>query len=376
MKTRNLTVYLRWGAALLLPAALILLFELLKGSQARMGWWVDHVMAPVEQYLGRIWSVFPMLSVAEVLTALVLILGVVWLVRAVVLLIRKREGALFARRLLAMLGVVLWIWAGVCWMWNAAYYAPSFTQRSGLDVQPYSVETLEEVTALFARKAAEYSTQVQRDQDGLFAEDRESIFSQGVSVYDNLKEEFPFLKVEISGSEGDISTPRAKPLFFSRLQSILGFTGVYFPFTGEANVNVDAPSCLLPATIAHEMAHQRMVAAEQEANFVGIAASVTSGDPVFQYSGYLMGLIQLCNALAPVDGAAWNEIVQTYFTQELANDWNHNNAYWAALSSPVEDAAEQAYDSFLKGNDQELGMRSYGACVDLLVAYFGAQAAG
>ena len=37
----------------------------------------------------------------------------------------------------------------------------------------------------------------------------------------------------------------------------------------------------------------------------------------------------------------------------------------------VEETAEQVYDSFLKGNDQELGIRSYGACVDLLVAYFG-----
>ena len=95
---------------------------------------------------------------------------------------------------------------------------------------------------------------------------------------------------------------------------------------------------------------------EQEANFVGIAAAVTSGDPVFQYSGYLFGLVQLCNALAPVDRDTWNAIVQQYFTQEMANDWNAN---------------KQVYDSFLKGNDQELGIRSYGACVDLLVAYFG-----
>ena len=46
----------------------------------------------------------------------------------------------------------------------------------------------------------------------------------------------------------------------------------------------------------------------------------------------------------------------------------------AALSgcaSPVEETAGQVYDSFLKGNGQKLGMRSYGACVDLLVAYFG-----
>ena len=71
------------------------------------------------------------------------------------------------------------------------------------------------------------------------------------------------------------------------------------------------------------------------------------------------------------DREAWNGIVQTYFTPEMAADWNANNAYWAELSSPVEETAEQVYDSFLKGNDQELGIRSYGACVDLLVAYFG-----
>ncbi|MEI3141541.1 MAG: DUF3810 family protein [Lawsonibacter sp.] len=132
---------------------------------------------------------------------------------------------------------------------------------------------------------------------------------------------------------------RAKPLIFSRLQSILGFTGVYFPFTGEANVNVDAPACLIPATIAHEMAHQRMVASELEANFVGIAACVTCGDVVFQYSGYLMGLIQLCNALYPVDGGG----VAGHCT----------TTYWAALQSPVEDAAGQVYDTFLKGQRPE-----------------------
>ena len=136
-------------------------------------------------------------------------------------------------------------------------------------------------------------------------------------------------------------------------------------------MNIDAPACMIPATVAHEMAHQRMTASEQEANFVGIAAAVSSGDPVFQYSGYLFGLVQLCNALYPAAPEAWREITGTYFTQELANDWNANNAYWAELSSPVEDAAGQVYDSFLKGNDQELGMRSYGACVDLLVTYFG-----
>ena len=350
---------------ILLPVLLIVLFEAMKGQKSWMDRWVSGVMAPVEQALGRICALLPWISVAEVLTALFLLGSVFWLIRAAVLLARERAAGRFLRRLLAFASAVLWLWAAVSWMWNAAYYASGVQEKSGLEVRPYSVETLAQVTALFAQQAAEFSTQVERDEEGLFSVSLEEIFGRGPAIYENIVKEFPFLELEPS--------VRVKPLLCSRLQSILGFTGVYFPFTGEANVNTDAPACMIPATIAHEMAHQRMVASEQEANFVGITAAVLSGDPVFQYSGYLMGLVQLCNALAPVDREAWNAIVQQYFTQEMASDWNANNAYWAELSSPVEETAGQVYDSFLKGNGQKLGMRSYGACVDLLVAYFGAE---
>ncbi len=168
---------------------------------------------------------------------------------------------------------------------------------------------------------------------------------------------------------------RAKPIFFSRFQSRLGFTGMYFPFTGECQRKRGRPGLPVPATIAHEMAHQRMVASELESNFVGIAACVTGEDVTYQYSGYLMGLIQLCNALYDVAPQTWQAIARSTFTAELSQDWQDNNQYWAAMRSPVEDRAEQVYDSFLKGNGQSLGIRSYGACVDLLVTYFG-QAAG
>ena len=300
MKKQNLRPLLPWGMALVLPLVLLLLFEALKGNQSLMDRWVSGVMAPAEQFLGRVWSLLPWFSVAEVLTALFLVGSAVWLIRALVLLVRERAGGRFLRRLLAFGSALLWLWAAVSWMWNAAYYASSFQERSGLKAEPCSVETLAQVTALFAQRAAELSTQVERDENGLFAESLDEVFDRGPAVYENLAQEFPFLELEPS--------VRVKPLFFSRLQSILGFTGVYFPFTGEANVNVDAPACMIPATVAHEMAHQRMVASEQEANFVGIAAAVTSGDPVFQYSGYLFGLVQLCNALAPVDRDAWNAI--------------------------------------------------------------------
>lgn len=352
-----------WLACLAAPLVLVMLFHLLKGRQSLMTAWVFGVMAPVERFFGRIWAIFPF-SVAEVLTALFLTGCAVWLIRAVVLLFREKAPLPFLRRLAALAAAWFWLWAGLCWLWNAAYYVPTFAQREGLETSPYTVEELAAVTEYFARQAAALAPQAARDEEGHFIEDLSDCFRRGPEIYQNLARRFPSL---------DIKPTRAKPLLFSRLQSVFGFTGVYFPFTGEANVNVDAPACLVPATIGHEMAHQRMVSSELEANFVGIVACTSCDDGVFQYSGYLMGLIQLCNALYSVSPDAWNDIANRTFTPELSVDWAENNAYWRALESPVEDMAGDMYDSFLKGNDQELGIQSYGACVDLLVSYFGAK---
>ena len=350
----------KWPAALGLPAVLMVLFRLLRSDAEIMERWVLGVMAPLEQRLGRLWSVVPF-SVAEVLSAAALLGGVFWLVRAMVCLVRQRRLRPFIRRLLAMGAVCLWLLAGLDWLWNAAYYAHGFARRAGLTVQPYTVEELAAVTEEFARQASALAVQMPRDAEGHFVLSVDECLVRGTQVYGGLEEAFPFLELE-----GE----RAKPLLCSRLQSALGFTGIYFPFTGEANVNVDAPRCLLPATVAHEMAHQRMVAAEEEANFVGVAACVTGGDAVYAYSGYLMGLIHLSNALYRVAPEEWGAL-RAEFSPLLVRDWQDNNAYWAARQSPVEDAAEQAYDAFLKGNDQSLGMRSYGACVDLLVTWMG-----
>ena len=351
----------RWAGALCIPAALSVLFQLLHGKRAGTHFWVVHVLGPGERLLGRLWSLVPF-SVMEWSIALFLAGNLVWLVRAVAGLVRRRGLGRSFRRLLALGAAWLWLWCAFCWMWRAAYYADTFARRSGLSDRACSVEELAAVTRYFAQNAARLAGQVPRDGEGHFAADRETVFQTGPEVYENLTREFPCLAME---------SVRAKPIFFSRLQSRLGFTGMYFPFTGEANVNVDAPACLIPATVAHEMAHQRMVSSELEANFVGIAACVTGEDVTYQYSGYLMGLIQLCNALYDVAPQTWQAIARSTFTAELSQDWQDNNQYWAAMRSPVENRAEQVYDSFLKGNGQSLGIRSYGACVDLLVTYFG-----
>ncbi len=351
---------LLWFSALGLPVLGITLFYILRNHRPLMNAWVNRIMAPLEQCWGRIWAVFPF-SMAEIAITLLIVCVALWSLRAIVLLICQHRGLDFLRRIGAVVSVFAWTWCLLCWLWNASYYADSFAEKSGLSSSGHTPEALFYTTVWFAQNAAQLSTQIPRDEEGHFALPIEACFDRGIAIYDNLTKEFSFL---------EIPSVRTKPLLFSRLQSILGFTGVYLPFTGEANVNIDAPACLIPATISHEMAHQRMVASEQEANFVGIAACISCEDLVFQYSGYLQGLVHLSNALHKLDPSLWTIITQNFFTPELSCDWNDNYFYWKELESPVEESAEQTYDAFLKGNGQSLGIASYGACVDLLITYY------
>ncbi len=156
----------------------------------------------------------------------------------------------------------------------------------------------------------------------------------------------------------------------STVISYLNFTGFYFPFTAEANINVECPSALIPATIAHEMAHQRGVASEREANFAAIVASVTSGKPEYEYSGWLLGYIYLSNELYARDYDRFEEVYYS-LSKGVTADMKVNNEYWARHETKISDISDKAYDNFLKDNGQNTGIQSYDEVVNLLLAYYG-----
>ena len=202
--------------------------------------------------------------------------------------------------------------------------------------------------------------QVERDAGGVFAVDRDGIFAASTRVYTNISREFPFLA----------RTDRVpKKMVFSRLFSAMNFTGFYSPYTGESSLNVDSPVCLLPANIAHELAHQRGIASEQECNFLAIAAATSSEDPVYQYSGYLMGYIHLSNALYRADPARWAEL-RGLLPEAVTADLRYHSAYWAQFEGLTAKVSTAIYDNALRSYGQTAGIQSYGTVVDLLVAYY------
>ena len=156
----------------------------------------------------------------------------------------------------------------------------------------------------------------------------------------------------------------------SRGMSYLDFSGFYFPFTGEANLNDESPAVYLPANICHELAHQQGIATEQECNFVAILAAISEGNSTaYRYSGYLMGYVHLGNALYRTDPEAW-QAIRDSLPDTVRADLRQNSVYWAQFHGLVNTAATKVYDGFLKSNGVADGVQNYGTVVDLLLAYY------
>ena len=361
----------------LLPVLSTILFYALRSYKITMDWISRRFSAPIRGALGLFSSIYPF-SLMEVLCTLAGIWLIYYVIGTIIATARKREKLkILSKRLLTISVVVLYAWSAFCWLWNTSYHGQSFAERNGLSGGAVTPDDLAYVASIFLEKSNELAPLVERNPDGICIGDRQELLAVTSDLYKAVFIEYPDLETRLYSP---------KPMMYSWLMSRTGYTGVYFALTGESNINTRAPIFLLPATIAHELAHQCGVAGEDEASYLGILACVTSGDISYEYAGYLTGLIHLRNALFITDYDAWSEI-SLKMSEYVRRDLQINSDYWqlqksvetgvviidnvlTKVNTVVSDTVNTAYDGFLKSQDQPLGLRSYDACVDLLVRYF------
>ena len=179
-------------------------------------------------------------------------------------------------------------------------------------------------------------------------------------AYSSLKEEYGFIQNLPS---------RGKHMIFSGVMADCGLSGIYTFFTGEANVSTEYPDYNIPFTTAHEMAHQRGIIREDEANFIAFIVTSRSDDPYVRYSGYLNMLEYTASSLWRSDEEMYYEVMSGL--DEIAkNDIRASRAVSQSHSdSLLNKITDKANDAYLKANGTE-GVVSYGMAVRLIVAYF------
>jgi hypothetical protein len=147
-------------------------------------------------------------------------------------------------------------------------------------------------------------------------------------------------------------------------------TGIFFPFTMEANVNVDVPDYSIPVTMLHELAHLRGFMREDEANFIAYLAGIKSDNVELNYSGTMLALIIAGNALYDQSPELYFEIRKGY-SDGVINDIRANSMYWQQYEDTVVSTiSNKINDTYLKVNAQADGVKSYGRMLDLLLANY------
>ncbi|GLC28909.1 DUF3810 domain-containing protein [Clostridium omnivorum] len=272
----------------------------------------------------------------------------------------KNGGALNAILNLVTYLSALYIIFMVFWGFN--YNRLSFDKISNLKIEKSSKQDLYLLCEDLIKRANMLREQVNENSQGvmIIPGGYKDVLKRTKIGYDIAEKKYK----ELGGKYGP-----PKPILLSRALNYTGITGIYIPFTGEANVNVAVTDLLLPATAAHEAAHQRGFAREDEANYIAYLTCTMHSDYDFKYSGTMLALIYSMNALYDKDNSAYKELVKTY-SEGVKKDLQYDSEFWSKYEGKVQDFSDKVNNSYLKSNGQEDGVQSYGRMVDLLLAEY------
>lgn len=306
-------------------------------------------------------------SLAECSVLLLPVAVLVLLIRFIVHMVKKKDER-FERCLLAIVNlactaaVVFFVYVVGC---GINYHRVSIADYRGIIVRDSSKEELFSLCKMLATQASELREELvgYEDENGVLRlpmSNRE-LGKLTKEAYENLSDE-----LEILGG----LYPAPKGIICSKAFSAMELTGIYTCWTMEANVNVDIPDYSRASTMTHELAHLRGFIREDEANFLAYLACMSSEEPIVKYSGTMLALIYARNALAGQDMELYGEIWSMYHPG-MIRDFADNSAYWDQYEDTViSETADKVNDVYLKANEQEDGVKSYGRVVDLLLAEY------
>lgn len=318
--------------------------------------YADYIYPIWVNTLGRLMSFFPV-SMVEILLYLCILYGIFSLLRWLFSKRGRRSASAFQGLLsvLVFASVLFFAYTVNC---GINYHRHTFAEESGLEIKERPVEALIALCEKLTEEVNYYSSQVIRNKKGLCVLD--------TNPEERAVEAMHEAALEFEALQGYYPVP--KGLIVSQILSYQQLTGVYSPFTIEANYNRHMTAYNKPFTMCHELSHLKGFMREDEANFIAYIACMASPDIDFNYSGALMGWIYATNALYKVDAVTY-QMMYERLLPEVKTELSANRAFWDAYEGPVSEVADKVNDTYLKANNQKDGVRSYSRIVDLMLAY-------
>lgn len=245
--------------------------------------------------------------------------------------------------------------------YGCGYHGSTLDIKMGLEKKDVAPDELEDTAEWLANEVASLKDSIEFNDKSFskipysFSEMNDKL----LKAYDTVCEKYDFIQKLYS---------RIKPVMLSEAMSYTHITGVYTYFTGEANVNIDFPDYTIPFTAAHELAHQRGIAREDEANFIAFLVCINSGDPYIRYSGYL-NMFDYVSPKLRAQNEAYKRVYALLPIEVQYERYAYSEFFKKYQDSVAGQVSESVNNSYLQMQGT-VGTKSYGMVVDLTVAYF------
>lgn len=362
--TKNNKSWIRLGYKFLLCAFLPLSVFLKNWAVKNPGWveevyssqWYPKFSAP----WSRLFASFDFSFVEFLIYALIIVIPISLTISMIYAIKRKHGIYTFVNWIVSLSATACILYFIFNAGWALNYYRAPLANTLGYKTRLSRVDELEDLCKDLIYDANTVRDTITNNDDGVMRlpYTYEEALKKVPVMYNELAENYPMFA-------GEYCAP--KPVYMSKWMNYTQITGIFIMMTMEPNVNIAVQSPLLPSTAAHEAAHQRGFAREDEANFISYLVCRETGDAYFEYSGTLLALINAMNQLYRADNERYYALRDTY-SESLNSDIYAHTAFWQQYEGPVAETSRQVNNTYLKSNKQEDGVKSYGRMVDLLIA--------
>ena len=237
------------------------------------------------------------------------------------------------------------------------YFRPAAAERLNLKDSVFTTAELQQVTAILI-DSANISREKLNPADLLQSND--TIYKRALVAVSALSASSPDFKTYSAGIKPSLLTP---------LMNYLGTSGYYNPFTTEAQMNYQMPIFSRPFVACHEMSHQMGYGPEDEANFAGYRAAISSKDKLLRYSGYYLAVQEFMHTMRFTDTVVYKQLKKR-ISPVVIQDFKAERLYWLSYQNKLNVISSVFYDHFLKVNNQPEGLDTYNRMVSLVMAMY------
>jgi len=275
---------------------------------------------------------------------------------------KKEDYVRVARFLFTAFAIVSLFFSTFVFTYGVGYHGSTMDEKLGIERRNVSADELSQTAEYLADRINECTENIdfKYKSFSVMPYDFASLNDKLNDAYENISGKYPFIM--------DYSST-LKCVTMSEGMSYIHILGMYSYYTGESNINMDFPDYTQPFTCAHEMAHQRGVAREDEANFMAYLVCTASDDYYIRYCGYLNMYEYVMNSLYSADKDAYKLVMGNLKTEVRFELIAYSGFFDKYSESKAAKINEVVNDTYLKINGQTEGTKSYGLVVDLAVAY-------